>query len=506
VDAAGPSPAKPPPFLRRHLGASTLLLLVLLTLLLRLVWGWQIDRQVNAYFAVLRARGQPATREDLILPPIPATENAWVVYERAFAQLSSKVKSPRADSRYASFHSKYAIWPPHGDAWEADAKASETANAAFFSTVRVARQIAKSQPRTRIADRLMSFYLDLPLTAAEVLADGAEYQHLRGSDGEAIERLLDLLHLARSVRQDPTSDAQYFGQRTEVMAADAVLKIAPALRIGGSAGASANQVRKLIRALLDDAPPDTPSMRRVVQTERARLTDWQLEQASSHWVTRPLAKEEILRAAEAYGVLERMATSSTPRGAHGYDVEQVLQGHPSYTRDFTDGIRFLPFNRDGDRLRNRYSRFLWAGYGERLPRLIQCQFLASQGRRCAAVSLAVNLFRIEQGDWPSGLDDLVPTCLDAVPTYSDAVGHPPFEISFLRWPNNVAKVRPVVCTQPDITVLNAETELEDLRFEDVPTCRWSWPSDSFRIFVINPDYLDVSFPTEDGGSARQQPE
>ena len=72
----------------RILGKSVLALLVLsvVTLgILRVVWG----RQLAAEMEAIKARGEPLTMADLAQPQVPDSQNAALVYEQAFKELSA---------------------------------------------------------------------------------------------------------------------------------------------------------------------------------------------------------------------------------------------------------------------------------------------------------------------------------------------------------------------------------------------------------------------------------
>jgi len=105
-------------------------------------------------------------------------------------------------------------YAPYGKQWEALAAASEVANAAAFPPARQARQYPRSQVPVS-ARQFPGGYVYSGWNGARGLAntviDGALYTHLRGDDAESVERLLDVLHLAHSLRQDPTLVGQLVG-------------------------------------------------------------------------------------------------------------------------------------------------------------------------------------------------------------------------------------------------------------------------------------------------------
>jgi hypothetical protein len=218
----------------------------------RLAWGWHARRQLAAALDDLRRRGQPVANNDAMEETVPGSENAWPLYARAINAINPGTDSPRNSAL------DYPAYPPYGPQWLALAAASEKANAGAFSAARAARQLPRSQfPRPRDYDPMYgSPEWNQARHLANTLADGAHYAHLRGDDAEAVERLLDLLHLARSLRQDPHLVGQLVAIGLDALSAHAVQQIAPTLRLDASsrgAPASAALARQLIAALLDES-------------------------------------------------------------------------------------------------------------------------------------------------------------------------------------------------------------------------------------------------------------
>src|SRR5439155_18369709 len=126
--------------------------------------------------------------------PLPPPDNAWTYYAEAVRVISTAgVTSPRQSNL------EFPLYPPRGSEFEAMAAASEKANAAAFPPARRARRLKRLQFPQAGSNPNRGEWNDAR-NLAIMLADGAEYAHLRGDDAESVERLLDVLHLARSIR------------------------------------------------------------------------------------------------------------------------------------------------------------------------------------------------------------------------------------------------------------------------------------------------------------------
>src|SRR5687768_13880680 len=119
----------------RHRGLLALAGLILFTLLLRLLWGWHADRQVQALLDEYRRRGQPVTTRELKFTSVGDADNAWLVQTRAAKAIIPGTDSPRTSNL------DYKSYPPYPSTWMTLAAGSEKAHAPVFSQLRQARQL-----------------------------------------------------------------------------------------------------------------------------------------------------------------------------------------------------------------------------------------------------------------------------------------------------------------------------------------------------------------------------
>jgi hypothetical protein len=247
---------------------------------------------------------------------------------------------------------------------------------------------------------------NLARNLANTLGDGAEYAHFTGNDPEALERVRDIFHVARSCRADDTVVGQLVGIGIDALATSATLAIAPGLRVEpGDANAPATRAaaQALIAELLDDDP-----IRRGIQRsfvfERALTHETRTIAASRTWVIRPLADAQLLR------------------DDHNFEIEiaaAVLQNKPQVMAALARTTAEHALERGAITPKQyrdvpRYSR--WFGSAWYFDRYFETSFRVRAERRIAAVSLAAQLFRGDHRRWPTTLDELVPQYLPAVPT------------------------------------------------------------------------------------------
>ena len=405
--AAPAPPAATRPRRRRVLAAARrrpLLSFVLLLLAcvagMRLWWGWYTGRQLAAQQAQIRARGEPVEPAEFVRDPLPPAENALVVLTRAAAL------DPGMSPANSSL--EYAPYPPFGAAWEGAAAVSESRNAAVFPLARRARALPRAQLNASYASPMFATLLPALNTSrklANTLGDGALYQHLvAGNDAEAVERLRDVLHLARSLHQDDCQVSQLVAIGITALAVDRTQVIAPGL--GADVPATRRSIEGLIAELLDDRP-SREGLRRALVFERVALADAMAWQSEGTWAIRPLAQREMVRTNADAAVFT--AAAEQPNAAAAARVLATLPPRRDEPK--------RPF---GGPLRDetqapRYSRWFstgrWAG-----DRFIAMHYRLVADRRAAAVSLAAQLYRADHGGrWPQRLEELVPRYLPALP-------------------------------------------------------------------------------------------
>ena len=388
---------------RRH-PLFALLLLLAVMLGVRLAWGWMAERDLTEQMGQMRSRGEPATLGEIRYSDVAANENAWAIQMQAADALVPNRDSPRSSSlEYGE--------PPYGPAWFALAAGSEAAHGQAFALLRKARQYSKAQFRKQmVAPTYFGFfgYFNNAKHLANIVGDGAEYAHFTGNDDEALERLLDLMHLARSMRQDDFLVSQLVAMGVEALACNAIQRIAPDLGEGRGVLAkpqAADKVRQLMRELLDeqmvrDGMARSMHIEGLVRAENLRT------RAAENWVIRPLAHREIIRALVEAKVLARVKEAK-----NFPETLDLLKSYPSLEQRQTQPVFLF-----GSPKANvpRYSR--WFDDPDLMHEAIfERHFRIIAERRVTALALACQLYRSEHGRLPEKLEELVPKYIAAVP-------------------------------------------------------------------------------------------
>src|SRR4051794_25293977 len=119
-----------------------LLLLALMIVGGRLLWGRHTQRVLQTQLDEIRRRGEPATLAELKFEPGADAENAWAIQMKAagIAQ-ATRVWSP------SSRNDEYRDFPPFPGYWMKRAAQSEAAHGQVFALARQARQLPRAQVR-----------------------------------------------------------------------------------------------------------------------------------------------------------------------------------------------------------------------------------------------------------------------------------------------------------------------------------------------------------------------
>jgi len=375
-----------------------LLLLVGMIIVFRLGWGWWVEKQLNTKLMELRGRGEPGALKEIPYPPLKDAENAWKTWDKALSALNGTVDSPR--SSFLEYGD-----PPYPPAWMNMAAASENANGKAFALARAARGRSLAQFRTGLpvqGDPWLP-YLNSLKRLANTLADAAEYAHFRLGDGdEAVERELDLMHLAGTVRQDDFFVSQLVAISIESLACRSTQAIAPELAANESPKARPQRekkIRQLIDVLLDERLA-REGIERSIRVERLMLMDYYQQRGTRVWCIRPLNEREIVR------MLDGSEVAGDAARCENFD--NALEVLKKSRLENTSAISaLLPRIVSAQASVPRYSRWFENNW-IKTDAFLERQFRVIAERRLTAMGLACQMYRAEKGKWPAKLDDLRP--------------------------------------------------------------------------------------------------
>jgi hypothetical protein len=416
--------------------------LLLVTLCVCIIWGWQLSSRLDSKRDELRRQGRWATLSDVVIEPVPDGSNAWLAYMQAHAAMDLTVESPRQSSL------EYPNYPPRGAKWEVLAGASERANSTAFPLARRARELPGAQLRSGPLSFQNIFQIkhNDARNLANVLTDGAMFAHHNGQHGEAVERVLDVLRLARIMRQDPALISQLVGIGIDAMALETVQQIAPTLAIADSStNASDAQVRALIATLLDE-DIERRGLVQSMEFERAATQDYIEIKAKGTIAIRPLADWTRLRWLKDFDVITEAVGQPTNAAAQSVlaRCEMRHSGEPDFGGLFGTGSRS----------KNIPDYLFWFEDmgSDPYKRIFKQHYHESAERRVTTVIVAMQLYRRDHGRWPNDLAALVPAYLPAVPLNPCLDGNRPlgYVIQHGVLPNG--KDRPLIYFDTEETV------------------------------------------------------
>jgi hypothetical protein len=397
--------------------------LILALVVLRLWWGWEAERRLQAKIAEYHAAGQPVTIDDFQSPPVPDKENAAKYLQDAAAAIVTP-EDVRLD--FGDICDDLELVEEYaGDV----ARLVEASGEAL----RLARQ-ARSMPRADWKIGLKSPVVSTLLPQfspqhhlAQFLSTAALYQHLVGDDAVTIETLGDMQAQVRRVEDMGFLISELVAIGIDGLAIEAIEEITPTLRIdlnsvdgtSHTLWAPEEQVRALIAALLDDEPL-REGWRNGMYSERLEYLDTAHLFGSSQvnigaitggpWIPRPLAVAlRPMFISDGVFMME-YATAYAEAGSEARYASdrELMPRYPSFESALQRNMHFL-------------SRQLLPT----LDRALEIHFAGITRRHMAATALAVRLYELKNGQRPTSLDQLVPDCLAELPVDPFAGGGQP---------------------------------------------------------------------------------
>jgi hypothetical protein len=273
-------------------------------LLLRLSWGWWVGREMERKLDDLRRQGHPVKVEDIALAQVGDEENAWTWQTKAAKALVEGVDSPRNSNM------EYPGYPPYSAEWLKLAEASEKAHGESFRLARKARELVKVQMRKELGptSAYEVSHLNDANSLSNVIADGAQYKQTKGADEEAMERLLDILHISRSMRHDPFVISQLVAMGIDAKACNSAQIMGPELRAGDfREGSKARQkLTEVVHRLLEESEL-ARRLAMPIDTERVWWMMYSRSASKNTWVIRPLVERDLARMLFNFDVLHEAA-------------------------------------------------------------------------------------------------------------------------------------------------------------------------------------------------------
>jgi hypothetical protein len=400
---------------------------------LRLWWGWEAHRRLQAEIDRIIAAGEPIYPEDFDpKEEIPDDQNA------------ARLLIAATDAFNFSAEQTALLGKVCGTDFPLRKRLTEVRrlvedNAEVLRLARRARNLSEADWGVRLRTPVINMLLPAlsgQRQLSRILDVAAGYRHATGNDSEAVETLRDALAHADRIQQQPSLIAQYVGWVCAELAVERTETILPTLRIAdeeavggdGPRKASRSQVRRLLAELANEKGIGS-GIRRAAMCERMAQLDTinQLRQG----------KTSI---SAIYGL----------RGGASWSLDDVMWRYPLLPAVMMDGVSLLrettslakaaglrTFRETQTSLQNgdEASRLHTLVHPLRnvLPGLLDRSsvrhFRALATRRLAATALGLRLYEIDHGQRAETLAELVPEYLEELP--EDPFAHGGRALSYL---------------------------------------------------------------------------
>lgn len=376
---------------------------------------------------------------DLQPPVVEDRDNAAWHYQQAFGAISKDFDTPR-NSVYES--EQLGDAPRFTAFWQTLVERSEAENAGAFAFAREARghdavDWGWKFRSPAIAILLPSLNDSRQLT--NVVADGAERSFFVGDSREGLERIRDILQLARQTARTPFLVNSLVANGIDSVACASILGQVSSIRVGDAPGMA---TRESIHALQQELMRPEP-MERMAAAMRVEMTglldEGELMMRQAH-VGRPAIMADLVRVAERYLKLIEAANAST-----NAQREQLIDEAKPAAAYRKAGLSFgimgtgtspaKPINAAWP-----ISHTLGAAD---YRRAMATSANTTALRDAAAIALAIRMYELNHGGlWPITLNELVPGYLPWIPKNRSTIDDAPYRYELISVPGG--KDRPVL--------------------------------------------------------------
>ncbi len=425
IDAAATDPQDepfPPRYwwLKRILAGVGLLLVGLV--LLRLVWGWETNRRLQAEIDSYIAAGEPVYPEDFDPPEdIPDDQNAAKFLIDAAAAVTLTPQQVELISKALDDVEVVRI--------DADALlALVEANAQALSLVRKARDVSGVDWGYRLRRptiTIMVPWLGPQRNLAKLTCAAAVSHGLRRNHAYALDALHDALAQSHAISEAPSLIHYLVGVACRSLAIATLEELAPTLGANDESTEvserSQRSMRALMRSLLDEGRFRTSFVQALLANRCCDLDTvqcildgstglpWLGVPVSALWTTRLSAQLGApLLVSDATALMKHSTIGVRASREPNWPRAAALLP-PDQASDRVPDIRFHPL-----------SLLRWDS-----TRSVRVHFRTLARSRMAAVSLAIRLYEFDHDRRPTSVNELVPAYLPSIPLDPFAEGDRP---------------------------------------------------------------------------------
>lgn len=383
-------------------------------IVLRLWWGHEADRRLQAEIDRIQAAGEPIFPEDFNPTEVlPDDQNAALALQKAMDKLNTTAEFDQIT------RDNVALSQLTLEEWQTLA-GSIDANAESLDLIRQSSLKSGFDWGIRMPSPIVN--MQLPHLArlrelARILRYAGAWQHRNGNDEEAVRLISEIFSLAETAEEPPTLISHFVTVASSSLSASAIEYVAWDLAVSGPPAATRDQVRALVAKLLDEGSLQG-GLRRAMRAERAIQLDYVLG---------------IVEARHTYPGLSALGGGFAPwirvldysikplfelDGVHMLkEMNEVLRAieEPNWPAanaiiGSLDGQSARPLS--GPRFIKRAISSIMV---PSLTRAVAWHYRALAERRMAAIALAIRLYELDHGRRPRQLSELVPDYLPAVP-------------------------------------------------------------------------------------------
>ncbi len=396
-------------------------LLVLILAGLRWWWGWDAHRRLQAEVDRIVAAGEPIYPQDFDPPePVPDAENAARFVLDAEIALSL---TPDDEALIAAVVEDRLTLYQRLD----EVKAVVEKNVKALDLVRQARSRTRVDWGLRIrTPAIATMYPSLSgqRWLVKLLSATAGYYHVNGDDAAVIGTLRDALTQVRAIDSGPTLISHLLAIAASALAVNRVERVAPSLVVRAQSETMAEGERAASR-----------------EEFQALITDLLAEDGTQKALVRAMQSERMSQLDTIKAIVDGQMTPNAffgrpPPGNATTNMNAILLfvKRPLYEHDAMFGLawmtKYVAAARSSDRPTaaavapvkpgqvTEWERILHPISWTELPwvdRTFVLHFRALAMRRMAATALAIRLYEIDHGRWPSALSDLVSEYLPTIP-------------------------------------------------------------------------------------------
>lgn len=410
----------PPRFrwLKRFLKAGAVLIIGLVCL--RIWWGYEADRRLQAEIESYRAAGQLvyASEFDALVENVPDDDNAALLYEQAMEKIVSFASN---GTHFSAFTDDPALF----DSDMSTATELLQKNAEALQLVQRAREHSQVAWTRRLQDIVSSsnfVSLSANRELSRLLLFSAEFHFRTGDHAKAIASVHDLLDFSTAVHSPPLLINSLVAMACYNLGISFVSENGADLEIdhgslstdGDARPANRRSITKLIRKLINEEEVRETLIRMYLGDRTYALEspidaglDWMFFGANTG--TPPAWYRVLVKTMEPALTLETLRSLKASTIASEAAVEPSWSQAKEHFPDVSQSRSLLA------RLSRPVMNGIYGDFSSTLKRTLEIHFQHIAHRRMAAIALGIRLYEVDHGHRPSDLIQLVPDYLSSIP-------------------------------------------------------------------------------------------